>query len=95
MLSAQDKTAIIQTASQYGVSKVLLFGSSAAVEQEGRDIDLAIEGISASLFFKFYGELIFKVSKPLDLVDLSQQNAFTQIIRQEGIVLYERSENPS
>ena len=95
MLSEHDKMAIIQTASQYGVSKVLLFGSSVALEQEGRDIDIAIEGIPANLFFKFYGELIFKVSKPLDLVDLSQRNAFTEVVRQEGIVLYERSQNPS
>lgn len=91
MLSELDKSQIIQTARQYGASQVLLFGSSADSRHEGRDIDIAVAGIPARLFFQFYGDLMFKLSKPLDVVDLTQSNKFTQLIRQEGVVLYEQS----
>ena len=92
MLTEQDKVAIIETASQYGAHRVLLFGSSMESHQEGKDIDIAVEGIPPGDFFKFYGDLILKVSKPLDVVDLSQDNLFTQIVWQEGIILYDNTE---
>jgi uncharacterized protein len=91
MLSETDKSAIVQTASQYGVHRVLLFGSSLRSDREGADIDIGIEGIPAKLFFKFYGDLIFKLSKPLDIIDLSQDNSFTRIVKKEGVVLYDES----
>jgi predicted nucleotidyltransferase len=88
MISEEDKKSIIAVASRYRVTRVLLFGSSTDPIREGRDIDLAVEGVPAKDFFKFYGDLIFNVSKPVDLVDLSKDNKFTQIVRREGILLY-------
>jgi len=91
MLIEQDKTAIIQLALQYGANEVLLFGSNLDPSLESGDIDIAVQGISPKDFFKFYGELIFKVSKPLDVVDLSKDNTFTRLIRKEGLTLYART----
>jgi hypothetical protein len=48
-----------------------------------------VEGLPAERFFDFYGELLFSVSKPVDLVDLSQDTRFTRLVRAEGIPLYD------
>jgi predicted nucleotidyltransferase len=88
MLTAEDRTRIEEIARRYGVGRVLLFGSSAGDEEEAADIDLAVEGLAASRFFSFYGELIFSLSKPVDLVDLSRKTKFTDIIRREGVAVY-------
>lgn len=57
--------------------------------REGRDIDLAVEGLAPEEFFRFYGDLLFSLSKPVDLVDLSQDSKFTRLIRREGLPLYD------
>jgi predicted nucleotidyltransferase len=88
MIAERDKTAIVEVAARYGVDRLLLFGSSADPSAEGRDIDLAVEGLPPRKFFAFYGELLFSLSKPVDLVDLSTDNAFTQMVRSEAIPVY-------
>jgi len=88
MITETDKTAIIDLATHYQVGKILLFGSSADPDRSARDIDLAVEGIKPELFFKFYGDLIFSLSRPVDVVDLSADTKFNRIIRQEGIRIY-------
>jgi len=88
MISREDKSAIIGLAVRYGAKRVVLFGSSADPEREARDIDLAVEGIRPADFFRFYGELIFGLSKPVDLVDLSTDSKFTRLIRRDGELLY-------
>ncbi len=52
------------------------------------DIDLAVDGIPDKLFFKFYSELIFNLSKPVDLVDLNKKSKFLDILTSEGIQIY-------
>jgi hypothetical protein len=52
------------------------------------DIDLAVEGVSPKDFFRFYGDLMFALSKPVDVVDLSGQSKFLDLIRREGVPLY-------
>jgi predicted nucleotidyltransferase len=88
MIAEKDKTAISRLARQYGVQKVFLFGSGADPEKEARDIDLGVVGIEPRRFFEFYGDLIFSLSKPVDLVDLSRNTRFNALIRREGIPLY-------
>ncbi|HUW20700.1 MAG TPA: hypothetical protein VMW16_15490 [Sedimentisphaerales bacterium] len=78
-------------ARRYGVKRVLLFGSGAAPEGEANDIDLAVEGIVPEEFFNFYGDLIFGLSKPVDLIDLSDNTKFSRLVSREGIPLYGRS----
>ena len=88
MITETDKAAIIDLATRYQVGKILLFGSSADPARSAQDIDLAVEGIKPELFFKFYGDLIFSLSSPVDVVDLSADTKFNRIIRREGIHLY-------
>jgi len=87
MISPKDKEAIAQIAQRYQMTRLLIFGSSADPSREGRDIDLAVEGLPPGEFFRFYGDLLFSLSKPVDLVDLSRDDKFTHIVRREGIPL--------
>jgi len=91
MISEQDKAAICDLARRYDVGEVLLFGSSADREKQAKDIDLAVEGIAPEKFFRFYGDLLFGLSRPVDLIDLSKDTKFNRLVHREGIRLYERS----
>jgi len=91
MISEHDKAAIIELARRYEVGAILLFGSSVRPEGVGNDIDLAVDGIPPERFFDFYGDLIFSLSKPVDLVDLRRDSRFNRLVRKEGVRLYERS----
>ena len=85
MISDSDRGIIEEVASRYGAARVLLFGSSARATGEGRDIDLAVEGIPPARFFEFYGELMLKLSKPVDVIDLGSDSAFTRMVAAEGV----------
>jgi uncharacterized protein len=88
MISKTDKESIISIAKKYNVSRVLLFGSNANAAIEGNDIDLAVEGIMPSDFFSFYSDLIFKLTKPVDLIDLSEMSRFHRMVAAEGVPIY-------
>ena len=92
MISAADKANIRTLAKRFGVGRVLLFGSSLEADGGEKDVDLAVEGIRPEDFFRFYGELVFRLPRPVDLVDLSTDSKFTRLIRSEGISLYDRRE---
>ena len=88
MLSSEDKYRLLEIAKKYNVSKVYLFGSTLDSENGSRDIDLGVEGVPDSRYFEFYGELIFALSKPVDLVDLKKKTLLNKMIRTEGVLLY-------
>jgi len=88
VIAESDKTAIAEVAARYGVRRVLLFGSGAEEAHDAADIDLAVEGLQPGEFFAFYGDLLFGLSKPVDLVDLSVESEFTRLVRSEGIPVY-------
>jgi predicted nucleotidyltransferase len=88
MISESDKRKIREVSEKYHAKRVLLFGSSLDDTRESRDIDIAVEGISLRDFFKYYGELMLKLSKPIDVIDLSGKSKFTELIQQEGVMLY-------
>ena len=88
MISNEDKDRVKEIAQKYNVAKLYLFGSSLDSNREANDIDLAVEGIEHSLFFKFYGELIFSLSKPVDVLDLNKKSLFCDLVRAEGILIY-------
>ena len=88
MISEKDKNTIIDLAEKYKISRLVLFGSSIDANREANDIDLAVEGLPENQFFKFYGELIFSLSKPVDLVDIGRESRFKEMIVEEGIRLY-------
>jgi predicted nucleotidyltransferase len=88
MLAEKDKNTISLLARRYGVHKVLLFGSSTEEQKEPGDIDLGVIGIEPRRFFKFYGDLMLRLSKPVDLIDLSKDTKFNALVKREGIPIY-------
>lgn len=88
MLSNEDKIQVRRIAQKYNVGKVYLFGSQLDSTRESTDIDLAVEGISDAVFFKFYADLIFHLSKPVDVIDLKKKSLFNDLVKKESIVLY-------
>ncbi|OGX42433.1 MAG: hypothetical protein A3F87_01415 [Omnitrophica WOR_2 bacterium RIFCSPLOWO2_12_FULL_51_24] len=87
MITESEKRTIMEISERYAVKRVLLFGSSLISGKESRDIELAVEGISPRDFFRYYGDLILGLSRPVDVIDLSGISKFTEMIRQEGIPL--------
>jgi predicted nucleotidyltransferase len=88
MITEYEKDVILRYAKKYNVSSVFLFGSSIEKEKGANDIDLGVRGIEKKLFFKFYAELVKHLSKPIDLVDLSQKSLFNDIIEETGVRIY-------
>jgi len=87
MISERDKATILKYAKKYNLSTVILFGSSVDRE-DANDIDIGIKGIEPELFFKFYGELLLKIPKRLDIINLDKHNPFNKLVEREGIKLY-------
>ena len=85
MISETDKKIIQEISQKYHVKRVLLFGSSIDPVKESHDIDIAIEGIQHRDFFKCYGDLLLKLSKPVDVIDLSETSKFTNLVKKEGV----------
>jgi len=88
MISDSDKATIELMCQKYQVRRAILFGSSLDPVRVGQDIDLAVDGLAARDYFRFYGELMCALSKPVDVVDLSIKSKFMQIVRQSGMLLY-------
>ena len=88
MISSKDRAKIIEIARMYRAKRVLLFGSNASPDHEGRDIDIAVEGVQPEDFYSFCGDLIFSLSKPVDVIDLSSHSKFVRMIEDEGVPLY-------
>jgi len=91
MISEQDKAKIIDIARKYRVKEVFLFGSSIDLNRQANDIDLAVIGIEPEKFFDFYGDLLFELSKPVDLIDLSSDTKFNRLVYRDGVRLYGRT----
>ncbi|KPJ65998.1 MAG: hypothetical protein AMJ45_04275 [Syntrophobacter sp. DG_60] len=88
MITERDKDIIIQCARKYNVSSIILFGSSIRKDQESNDIDIGVKGIEPRLFFKFYAELFKRLSKPVDLIDLSKKSLFNELVEETGVKIY-------
>ena len=88
MITEKEKRIIQDIARKYRASRVLLFGSSLSGPAESRDIDIAVEGVADKDFYAFYGELLFALSKPVDVVDLSKKTKFIELVLKEGVTLY-------
>jgi len=88
MLSDADIKIIRDCATEYGVREIVLFGSTLRDPQSAHDIDLGVLGIEPKHFFAFYGDLLMKLGKPVDLVDLAQPSKFTALILRRGKKIY-------
>ena len=88
MITEKDRKKIIELARKYEVSSIYLFGSSLDVDNDANDIDLGVTGIAPKLFFKFYGELLRYLSKPVDVIDLSKNPFFNHLIEKTSVRIY-------
>lgn len=88
MITETDKNIILQCAEKFNVASVFLFGSSVEQDKEANDIDIAVKGIEPRLFFKFYAELFKRLSKPVDLIDLSRKTLFNNLVEETGVKIY-------
>ncbi|MFQ5901159.1 MAG: nucleotidyltransferase family protein [Thermodesulfobacteriota bacterium] len=88
MITDTDKRIICKISKKYHAKRVLLFGSCLSPESENRDIDIGVEGVPHKDFYRYYGELMFSVSKPIDVIDISGTSKFIKLIIQEGTLLY-------
>lgn len=87
MITEREKAIIRNISERYNPKKVLLFGSALLADKVSRDIDIAVEGIEDKDFFSFYGDLIFALDKPVDVIDLKSDTKFNRLVRQTGIEL--------
>lgn len=88
MINPSDQAVIVRTAQKYNVATVFLFGSSLSEDERARDIDLGVKGINPAVFFKFYSELMRQLSKPVDVVDLSEPSRFNALVEKRGVKIY-------
>ncbi len=88
MITEKDKKIIRQISKKYRVERVLLFGSILDQKKSSNDIDIAVDGVSPKDFFKYYGDLLLQLSKPVDIIDLSVSLKLIKLIKQEGKILY-------
>jgi predicted nucleotidyltransferase len=88
MISQADRDTIIELARDYRASYVVLFGSSLDDTREANDIDLGVKGLDPRLFFRFLGDLLMRLSKPVDLVDLTRRDLFNQLVEKRGVRIY-------
>jgi predicted nucleotidyltransferase len=74
----------VELAKEYGVTRLILFGSAATRPSEARDLDLACDGVSGWEFFALGARLEEELDVPLDLVPLTPPNRFTRLIERRG-----------
>jgi predicted nucleotidyltransferase len=68
-----------------GTREVYAFGSAAkGALRENSDIDLAVSGLPAAVFFRAMGAAHDALKRPLDLVDFDQDNPFTRYLMRKG-----------
>ena len=67
-----------------GAREVYLFGSAVkGLFREDSDLDLAVAGLPPEKFFSAMGKAGDILQRPLDLVDLDEDNPFTRYLKEE------------
>ena len=68
-----------------GAREFYLFGSAATGRlRQDSDIDMAVSGLPPELFFEAMGDAREALMKPLDLIDLDEDNLFTRYLKKKG-----------
>ncbi|MBI5055628.1 MAG: nucleotidyltransferase domain-containing protein [Nitrospirae bacterium] len=93
MIPQHELEQAIEIAKKHGVGKLYLIGSSLYKDSaDANDYDFAVSDVPVGNFFKFYGELFRKLSKNVDLIDLSGgKTKFKDIIIKEGKLIYDKA----
>ena len=68
-----------------GAKEVYIFGSAAdGTDRDDSDVEFAVTGLPAALFFKAMGLARRLIRKPVDLIDLDESNPFTDYLKKHG-----------
>jgi len=71
-----------------GARDVFVFGSATKnAFTETSDIDIAVSGLPAQVFFRLLGQIEDILRRPVDLIDLDEQTPFTKYLQEEGELL--------
>jgi predicted nucleotidyltransferase len=77
----------IDLAKHYGATRLILFGSALESPESAHDLDLACDGISGWKLYELGAKLEEELNISMDLIPLTPQNRFTQLIEQKGKIL--------
>ncbi|MBM4080168.1 MAG: nucleotidyltransferase domain-containing protein [Planctomycetes bacterium] len=68
-----------------GAREVYVFGSAATGRlTDESDVDLAVAGLPAHKFFHAMGAAGDALGRPIDLIDLDDENLFTAYLKRKG-----------
>lgn len=77
----------VEIARDFGVKRLILFGSAATDPKQARDLDLACDGVHGWALYALGARLEEELRVPLDLIPLSPSTRLTRRIEQQGKVL--------
>ena len=86
---AEEMESLIQRAAAAlkaaGAREVYVFGSAAKGKlRPNSDVDMAVSGLPPEVFFRAMAKASRALGRPLDLVDLDEDNPFTRYLKDEG-----------
>lgn len=68
-----------------GAREVYVFGSVAEGKMRANsDVDMAVSGLPPEVFFRAMAAAHDALGRPLDLIDLDEENPFTRYLKEEG-----------
>lgn len=80
----------VATAQEFGVRRLILFGSALDSPETARDVDLGCEGVEGWDVFRLGARLEEELGVNVDLVPLSPDDRFSRYVARRGRVIYER-----
>lgn len=68
-----------------GAREVYVFGSAAQGRlRENSDVDMAVSGLPPAAFFRAMAAASDALDRPIDLIDLDEDNPFTRYLKRHG-----------
>lgn len=83
-----DLDRCVDIAREFGVTRLILFGSALESPALARDLDLACEGVDGWELFRLGAKLEEALRIPVDLVPLDPHNRFSRHIAAKGRLIY-------
>jgi len=81
----KDVNSAIEILKNAGCKEIFIFGSLITdTYREDSDIDIAIKGCLPENYFALLGQLLTTLSRPVDLINLDREDAFSKYLEREG-----------
>lgn len=82
MLTEKDMNIIEAISRKYNLKRVLLL--DLVWVKKSNNIHIWCRRAIPQSFFKFFGDLLLKLSKPIDIIDLKGSSKFMNLVKKEG-----------